>query len=138
MTQLMHSLEIRHIKKGSIIARELDECHEILFVYDGRYNIGYEINKRVRFRKQFGCSTIIGGFQLSFLKRFLFIYKAHSDMICYSISRRSWNEIKNNHPMFHKVLKEKMMWHYIEQIYRPLMNMKNKDVFQFEKRKDYL
>ena len=37
-----------------------------------------------------------------------------------------------------KVLKEKMMWHYIEQIYRPLMNMKNKDVFQFEKRKDYL
>ena len=40
--------------------------------------------------------------------------------------------------MFHKVLKEKMMWHYIEQIYRPLMNMKNKDIFQFEKRKDYL
>lgn len=58
----MHSLEIRQIKKGTIIARELDECNEILFVYDGRYNIGYEINKRVRFRKQFGCSTIIGGF----------------------------------------------------------------------------
>ena len=47
----MHSLEIRQIKKGTIIARELDECNEILFVYDGRYNIGYEINKRVRFRK---------------------------------------------------------------------------------------
>jgi len=32
MAQLMHSLEIRHIKKGTIIARELDECNEILFV----------------------------------------------------------------------------------------------------------
>ena len=124
----MHSLEIRFIKKGTIIARELDECHEILFVCEGRYDVGYEINKKVSFRKQFGSSTVIGGFQLNFYKRFIFIYKAHTDMICKTISRRNWNEIRNNHPMFFKILKEKLLWHYIEQIYRPLTILKNKDV----------
>ncbi len=62
MTKVMQSLEIRKIQKGEIIARELDECDEILFVFRGRYNIGYEINRKYRFRKQFGCSTIIGAF----------------------------------------------------------------------------
>jgi hypothetical protein len=33
---------------------------------EGRYNIGYEINKKAHFRKQFGSSTIIGSFQISF------------------------------------------------------------------------
>jgi adenosine/AMP kinase len=42
--------------------KELDECNEVLFVIDGRYNVGYEVNKNVRYRKQFGYSTLIGGF----------------------------------------------------------------------------
>ena len=59
---MMHGLDIRFIKKGEIIAKELDECLEILFVMEGRYNIGYEINKKVHLRKQFGSSTMIGSF----------------------------------------------------------------------------
>ncbi len=47
----MHALDIRFIQKGEIIAKELDECMEFLFVMEGRYNIGYEINKKVHFRK---------------------------------------------------------------------------------------
>ena len=51
MTYIMHSLEKRRILKGEIIAKELEECGEVLFVMEGRYNVGYEINKIVRFRK---------------------------------------------------------------------------------------
>ena len=47
----MQSLEIRKIHKYEMIARELDECDEILFVFQGRYNIGYEINRKNRYRK---------------------------------------------------------------------------------------
>jgi hypothetical protein len=31
-----------------------------------------------------------------------------------------------------------MLWHYAEHIYRPLMKLKNKEIDQLEKRKDYL
>ena len=51
MTYIMQNLEIRKIMKGDIIAKELEECGEVLFVMEGRYNIGYEINKIVKFRK---------------------------------------------------------------------------------------
>jgi hypothetical protein len=57
MTQIMQFLEISQILEGEIIAKELDECNEILFVMDGKYDIGYEINKKIRYRKQFGDST---------------------------------------------------------------------------------
>ena len=51
MTKVMQSLEIRKINKYEMIARELDECDEILFVFQGRYNIGYEINRKNRYMK---------------------------------------------------------------------------------------
>jgi len=47
----MHILEIRKFYKGEIIAKELDECNEAIFVMEGRYNIGYEINKKIKYRK---------------------------------------------------------------------------------------
>ena len=37
----MESLQIRFFEKGEVIARELDECSEVLFVYHGRYIVGY-------------------------------------------------------------------------------------------------
>lgn len=58
----MQSLEIRKYPKGHIIANELDECQEVLFVISGKYNIGYDINRKTIYRKQFGCQTIIGSF----------------------------------------------------------------------------
>lgn len=34
-------------------------------------------------------------------------------------------------------MKEKILHHYKQQIYTPLMKLKNKDIFKYEKRKDY-
>lgn len=47
----MQNLEIRQYAKGEMIAYELDECLEVLFVQQGRYNVGYEVNKKIRYRK---------------------------------------------------------------------------------------
>jgi len=41
MIQIMKCLEIRHFKENQIIIEELDECQEVLFVMEGKYNIGY-------------------------------------------------------------------------------------------------
>ena len=50
----MRSLEIIRTPPGEMLANELDECSQITFVMSGRYNVGYEINKKSYYRKQFG------------------------------------------------------------------------------------
>ena len=100
----MQSLEIRQFKKGEIIAKELDECNEILFVISGKYNVGYDINRKTIYRKQFGCQTIIGAFQMNFNRRYQFYYKASKEMTCYSVSRRNWINLKKNYPSFCKLI----------------------------------
>jgi hypothetical protein len=59
---LMSNLEIRNFDAGKLVVKELDECMELLFVMDGKYDIGYEINKKYHWRRQFGHSIVIGGF----------------------------------------------------------------------------
>jgi predicted trehalose synthase len=46
MTDIMNSLELRMYDKGDIIAKEMDESLEILFVEQGTYEVGFEINNR--------------------------------------------------------------------------------------------
>ena len=87
---MMRSLEIRDIEANEYILEELDEVQEIVFVQQGRYNIGYEINKQEKFRLQFGARTIIGGFNLNFDKRSFFIYRAHTAIKAMSIRKSNW------------------------------------------------
>ena len=42
----MNNLEMRYMDKREMIANEMDECYELLFVYLGVYSVGYEINKK--------------------------------------------------------------------------------------------
>ena len=42
----MNSLEPSFYMENEIIAKELDESLEVIFVDKGRYEIGYEINKK--------------------------------------------------------------------------------------------
>ena len=51
MICIMLNLEINFIHKDEMIALELEECNEMTFVMSGRYNIGFEINKKRYFRK---------------------------------------------------------------------------------------
>jgi hypothetical protein len=51
MTSILKNLHIRLYEPKEIIVRELDECLEILFIFRGRYNVGYEINKKERYKR---------------------------------------------------------------------------------------
>ena len=46
MISFMNSLETSFYFANEIIAKELDESLEVIFVDKGRYEIGYEINKK--------------------------------------------------------------------------------------------
>jgi signal-transduction protein with cAMP-binding, CBS, and nucleotidyltransferase domain len=62
MKEIMNNLEIRFFEKDEIIVNEMDESLEILFVEQGLYEVGFEINNRQFYETQFGMSTIIGAF----------------------------------------------------------------------------
>ncbi len=66
MISILNSLETRIMNKEEIIYNEMDECNEILFVCQGRYKVGYEINKKRFFKRYFGEGTIIGGFNICY------------------------------------------------------------------------
>ena len=51
MIEIMRSLDIDYQFQDVLIAAELDECNQINFVMSGRYNVGYEINKKRYYRK---------------------------------------------------------------------------------------
>ena len=103
----------------------------------GKYNIGFEINKKRYFRKQFGPSTIIGGYNISFQKRHFFIYQSHTEMVGYMIRKPKWLTLMKNFHNFELILKQKFFQFYLNEIYRPLINEKNITIEYFKKREDY-
>ena len=87
MILMLSALEMRRYLKDEIITNEMDESFEILFVELGRYDVGYEVNKKPFYRLRFGESTQIGGFQILYFKRHNFVHKASTMMLCQAIRK---------------------------------------------------
>lgn len=66
MMDLLKSMEARSFEAREVICKELEECNEIIFVQDGYFNIGYEINNTIKLRYQFGPRNIILAFNVCF------------------------------------------------------------------------
>ena len=47
-------MEARYYDAKEIILKELEECSEIIFIQEGTYNVGYEINYKIKHRLRFG------------------------------------------------------------------------------------
>ena len=103
----------------------------------GKYNVGYEINKEKYWRRQFGQSTIIGGFHCEFNKRLLFLYRAKTDMVCYAIRKANWIALMNEFSIFRNDIAAKFFQFYYTKIYNPLLELKQKDIDFYDYRTDY-
>jgi hypothetical protein len=63
---MMKSMEVRYFDAREVILKELEECNEITFIQDGTYNVGYEINYKIKHRFRFGERTYIGAYNVLF------------------------------------------------------------------------
>jgi hypothetical protein len=54
MIDILKSLEPRIFSQREVIYVELDEVNEILFIEQGEYDIGYEVNKTEKFKLRLG------------------------------------------------------------------------------------
>ena len=95
----------------------MEEGLEVMFVEKGRYDVGYEINNRRFFRRQFGQSTIIGGFQVMYGKRYTFIYRSQSKLDCLSIRKEQFLKLVEQYEEFKLQIKQKFWEHYSQNIY---------------------
>ena len=117
MINILNALEFRSFKPDEVIYNEMDESLEILFVYQGKYDVGYEINKKAFYRRQFGPSTIIGGFEICYGRRFNFIYKAHTPLQCLAIRKMHYFRICEEFPQLHIQMKLKFWEHFSQAVY---------------------
>lgn len=74
MMQMLMRLEPRYEPAGTILVDELDEMTEIIFVYEGDINVGYEINKQKKYCFKFKDKCVIGSYGINFDQRACFIY----------------------------------------------------------------
>ena len=133
----LNLLEVRMFEPGQLIADELDECQEMLFIEAGIYSVGYWINNKPKLRFRFGVPTVIGGFQLSYNRRFDFLYKAYVEMRCLAIRRSSYNKLLAKHPKFMFDMKMKVQQHYSINVFQPLIKRKHLDICYYSHRNDY-
>ena len=80
MISLMKCLEPRIYKEGEIIHEELSQVQECLFVLQGSYYVGYEINKERKMKLHFPPGSIIGGFESTFNIKSMFVYKCKNQI----------------------------------------------------------
>lgn len=137
MIDLLNSLEYRSYVADELIANELDECHELLFVQQGKYCVGYQINNKVYYRKELGKYSIIGGVQIMFHKRFQFLYKCISRIQGLAIRKERFLEIMDQWPIFSITLKCKFWNFYATNIYWRLSQRKKVDIMDHKFRHDF-
>lgn len=112
MISILKALEPICIDAKEIIYNELDEVNEIIFVEEGSYDIGYEINKIRKFILRISKNTVIGAFNVLFDRRQNFIYRTHSDCKGYFIRKTIWKKILVLFPEFLPILRKKVLFDF--------------------------
>lgn len=78
MIDMLQTLEPRREDKNFILLHELDEVAEVIFIMNGIYDIGFEINRCPHMVLRFKNSNVIGAYGVTFNKRAIFIYKTYT------------------------------------------------------------
>ena len=58
----------------------------------------------------------------------MFLIRAHTYIEGYAVIKKDWNAIMKEFPYFKEEINKKLSYFYYKQIYRPLIEIKNKDV----------
>jgi hypothetical protein len=100
MIRILQSLEAVCFKPDHIILNELDSVNSIVFITDGKIDIGFEINKKIMFKMRLTNKIVIGFYECSLDRRSLLIYKSHNCSTGYFIRKKNWFFIQKDYPLF--------------------------------------
>ena len=132
MIYVISNLEPFEELKHTILANELYEFNEILFVNKGKVVIGYEINKQKRYCLQFTNKCVVGAFGLTFNQRSKFIYTSLTKISGYFIRQNHWMGVLEDYPMIGNRIKRNVIWEYLCKINVKVNINKRKILKSFE------
>ena len=89
MLRLISNLRPRLTNPGDILVHENEEVNEIVFISCGRVDVGYSLNRTVKYVIRFHNRTMVGAYNTTFKKRSIGTYKSHTQ--CHGYSINSWN-----------------------------------------------
>ena len=135
--QFLRILEPIYYKPGEIIYNELENIDIIIFFTDGNIDVGYEINREIKYKLRFTGTIQIGGFECTHNRRCQVIYKSQRSSSGYFIRRRNWAKLEEDFPYFYKNLKSSFQKFYILKISFKINTLKQLDIEKFEQRADY-
>lgn len=58
-------------------------------------------------------------------------------MLCNAIRKKPWMEIMKRHPDFYLIVKTKCLSFYFTKLFRPLINLKKRNIESYERRNDF-
>jgi len=137
MIAILQRLEPIQFQAKKIIYNELDDVNEVVFIEQGMYDIGYEINKKPHLKLRHANKTVIGMFEVCFDKRNLFIYRTFKHCTGYIIRKRAFRELQEDFPSLYHSLKVKEMFNYLYNVRTPLHFYKKQDIEFYDQRADY-
>ena len=137
MIELFKGLNPIFINRKQKILSELSDVSQVIYVMKGRYRIGYEVNKNESLKMQLTKGSMIGGYECSYDRRSIYIYRAHTDIEGYFITKRCWKQLEQGHPELFKNIRRKTLMHFANVIHKNLEMLKEKDIEHFDKRSDY-
>ena len=130
-------LEPINFKRGQIILNELDSVNQLYMFTESCIDVGYDINRQIKYKIRFRGSLIIGGFECSFHRRSQQIYKAQMESTGYMIRKRNWKKVQDQFPEFYYQMRNKCLCFYISKIRKPINQQKIIDIQKYTKRADY-
>ena len=86
----------------------------MIFIEKGKYDYGYEVNKKRIFRRRFGPSTIIGGFEMIKKTRHMFLIRAYTDISGFAIIKKDWDSIMSEFTHFKNEISSKILFYYFK------------------------
>lgn len=119
-------MEPRFEQEGFELFKELEDVSEILFLEKGFIDVGFEINRRPHMVLRIRSGTIIGGYNCSFNRKNMFLYRCYSNIEGYMLRKESWYEMMEEYEEVAGILKENMKKEFFTKIKSKAMTEKRK------------
>ena len=126
MMEILTNLEPRFIPRDRIIFKELEEIYEVLFVSKGNVDVGFEINRRQKFVLRFSNKVIIGGYNCTFNKKTIFVFKSKTDVSGHMLRKKVWLSLMNEYGHISEYFKKNIENTYLKSIKNKMMDAKTK------------
>jgi len=97
----------------------MEEINKLTFIESGKYDIGYEINKKQRWILRFQ-RNVIGQFEITYNKKCQYLVKAHTPCFGFFIRKVRWRYLADQYPIFFRYIDMQGYVNYIHKIWKKI------------------